>query len=83
MTEKQNRVRQTELDLRIAQSKLLDARCNFEHGTAKAKADYEKEYERLKQEMERATIDVERERAWLETARAALETPFETNDSST
>jgi hypothetical protein len=78
MTEKENRVAQSEAAVRTAQVKVRETKSALEHGYAKAKADFEREYERLKCDAERATIELDREQAWLETAKAELARGYST-----
>lgn len=77
MTDKENRVKQCELQVRTAKTRVAEARSALEHGYVRAKADFEREYSRLKCELERATIDVEREEGFLAAAKAELARGFE------
>lgn len=76
MTDKENQVRQCEINVQIAQSKLNEARALWERGEEEATAIYEKTMEKLGREMERGHLEVDKEKAWLEKAKADLEKPF-------
>lgn len=84
MTEKENKVRQCELDVQVAENKLLEARQNLDIGIKKAQAELDlantefiKAGVTLRNELERAKIELERQKAWLAEAKAELERGFE------
>lgn len=76
MTDKENQVRQCELNVKMAESKLKEARALFSRCEEEAKAIYAQQVAKLTGVLDRALLDVEKEKAWLEKARADLEKPF-------
>lgn len=76
MTERENNVKQEQLNVRIAESKLAEAENAMLHGTEKAQSEYKAAAEKLYRETERAKIDVEKAKGWLAKAEADLEKPF-------
>lgn len=77
MTDKENRVRQCGLQVKIAETKVREAQNALEHGYAKAKADMEREYYKLKMDVERAQLELKREESYHETAKAELARGFD------
>lgn len=77
MTDKENRVKQCELNLRMSEIKFREAKSALDHGYAKAKAELEKEYDKLKLDLEKAEVEMERDKAYLETANADLARGFD------
>jgi hypothetical protein len=77
MTEKEQRAREAEIDVRLQESKVKQARAALEHGYKKLQAEMEKEYDELKRELEREELRLERERTKLELAQAELARGFE------
>lgn len=84
MTEKQFRVEQCKLDIRDAESRLREARKNLEEGHKKglaqveqARADMERDYTRLKEEVDRATTKLALEKAYLARAETELAKGFD------
>lgn len=73
MNEKEHLVRQREHDVRRAESQLREAQRDMQYGYAKAKAEFDKECDRLKEEVNRATIRLDSEKDWLRLAKADLE----------
>lgn len=76
MTQRENNIRQAELDLKESQADLRKARHALETGTRRAKVQFEEEVNRLANEIATAAIEVERNESWLEKARADKEKPF-------
>lgn len=76
MTEKENDIRQAELNLKEAQCKLRQARAALEVGTKRAKAEFEEEVNTLTGAVREAQIEVEREEAWFSKAKDDVEKPF-------
>lgn len=79
MTQKEHAVERCKCDIREAESRLREANRNLEEGYKRqvalvdqSKADMEREYARLKEEVERATIKVENEKLWLKLAESDL-----------
>lgn len=88
MTEKEYAVERAKLDVRDAESRLREARSNLAEGYKKgasiieqAKADQEREYGKLKEELERAVVALDKERAYLQHMEAELARGFSSRDS--
>ena len=77
MNEKELNVKRCELDVRIQETKVRDAKIALDEGYKKLKAEFDKEYSLLKSAYEREIIYLEREKAYLENARAMLAKGFE------
>jgi F0F1-type ATP synthase membrane subunit b/b' len=59
MTNREAKIEQAKCDVRRQESLVREARNNLNYGHAKAKADFDREYERLKSELERSVINLE------------------------
>lgn len=81
MTEKENNVRQAEINLKEAQAELRAKRKALDVGTRKAKAIFEEEVSKLADAIIEAQAEVDRESAWLAKAMADVEKPY-TNSST-
>lgn len=79
MTNKEQTVRYHKCEVLEAESKLREAKMNLDRGYEKAKAEFEKEYARLKFEVERANIGVDQAKSWLELAEAELARGYDKN----
>lgn len=77
ITEKEQRVRSAEIDVKVQESRVREARVACEQGYKKLQAELEKEYDKLKREVERAELGLEWEKSRLELAQADLQRGFE------
>lgn len=80
MTQRENRVRQCELDVRVSESKVAEAKSAMDNGYKRLKAEFDAAYDKLKQEYQRASIHLEQEMAHLETAKSAADQPYSHNE---
>lgn len=78
MTEKELTLKRYELDVRVQEAKVRDAKMELERGHEKMKAEFERDYARLKSVYEREVIQLERDKAYLEKAKADMVAGFET-----
>jgi hypothetical protein len=78
MTEKELNLRRYELDMRIQESRVRDAKTELDRGYEKLHAEFEKEYAKLKSAYERECLNLERERAYVAKAKEDLAAGFET-----
>ena len=68
MTDISHRVRRQKLVVQERETRVRDAKSSMEYGYIKLKAEFERDYERLKKEYGRACIILEREKNVLEEA---------------
>jgi len=78
-TEHQYAVESARINLKKQEVKVREAKLALVHGYAKAKAEFEREYARLKAVVETETIEMERDQAWLALKEADLERGFSTD----
>jgi hypothetical protein len=68
MTEKDYRVERLTLDVREKEIRIRDAKEELDQGYLRLKADFEKEYAKLKSGYERACLELERYKSFLAQA---------------
>ena len=76
MNEKELKLRHYELDVRVQETKVRDAKIQLDEGYKKLMADFEREYALLKNNYERELLRLERERAYVELAKEELSRGF-------
>ena len=76
MNEKELKLRQYELDVRLQETKVRDAKSQLDEGYKILMSNFEKDYTVLKGNYERALLSLEREKACVEFAKAELARGF-------
>jgi hypothetical protein len=77
MTEKEQKVREAEIVVRLQKNEVKQARIALEQGYKKLQAEMERDYDKLKRELEREELRLEREKTRLELAKAELARGFQ------
>ncbi len=77
MTDKENRIKNAELEVREAEINLRDAKLAMDEGFKAMTAKLNVRYSELKAEWEMSQINLERQRNYLELAKADAERGFE------
>ena len=77
MNGKELRLKHCELDVRVQETKVRDAKIELDEGYNKLKADFEKEYSKLKNSYEREVLRLDREKAYVEFAKDELARGFD------
>ena len=80
MSDKEMLVARCKNDVAVAESELKEARREFEAGSRKAKAEYDKALVNLHFKVERAMLKVAKENDYLKNAETKLNEPFKNND---
>ena len=77
MNEKELKLRHHELDVRVQETKVRDAKLQLDEGYKKLQADFEREYAQLKSNYERELLRLDREKACVDFAKDELARGFE------
>ena len=77
MNEKELKLTHYELDVRVQETKVHDARVQLDEGYKRLMAEFEREYVLLKNNYERELLRLDRERAYVTFAKDELARGFE------
>jgi hypothetical protein len=77
VNDKELTVRRAEIEVRLQEIRVAEAKRAWEEGYKKLRADMEIEHTKLKAAYEREVLNLEKEKAYLENARETLDRGFE------